>query len=255
MAQIAAGTTCGPNQDQSCLTQALGGIEGKSDVTQANFETVLADYFTAAVAKEPTTVATHSVNTGCPGGETTFAVPNPPSLCASFANWNCSSNTTGISVVWNDSGKGNLLADTSSFAGGTYSLTARLVIGSTTRERPLTGTFNIQAMSAAKAAGYRTGSQPGYWGNPYNPLHRARNQYSGWGGYACQICRDQGCEFRLRHHHLGQYEGDLPGRERQRRCPYRHEFERRAPAMFAVLQTGLEQHPQFLLQRQQRGQM
>ena len=32
-----------------------GGI---SDVTQANFETVLADYFTAAVAEEPTTVAT-----------------------------------------------------------------------------------------------------------------------------------------------------------------------------------------------------
>ena len=182
VAQIAAGNTCGPNQDQSCLTAALGGIEGKADVTQANFETVLADYFTAAVAEEPTTVATHSVNTGCPGGETTFAVPNPPSLCASFANWNCSSNTTGISVVWNDSGKGNLLADTSSFAGGSYSLTARLVIGSTTRERPLTGTFNIQAMSAAKAAGYRTGSQPGYWGNPYNPLHRARNQCSAWGG-------------------------------------------------------------------------
>ena len=72
VAQIAAGTTRGPNQDQSCLTEALGGIEGKSDVTQANFETVLADYFTAAVAEEPTTVATHSVNTGCPGGETTF---------------------------------------------------------------------------------------------------------------------------------------------------------------------------------------
>lgn len=182
VAQIAAGNTCGPNQDQSCLTAALGGIEGKGDVTQANFETVLADYFTAAVSEEPTTVATHSVNTGCPGGETTFAVPNPPSLCASFANWNCSSNTTGISVVWNDSGKGNLLADTNSFSGGTYSLTARLVIGSTTRERPLSGTFNIQAMSAAKAAGYRTGSQPGYWGNPFNPLHRARNQCTAWGG-------------------------------------------------------------------------
>ena len=30
VAQIAAGTTCGPNQDQSCLTQALGGIAGRN---------------------------------------------------------------------------------------------------------------------------------------------------------------------------------------------------------------------------------
>ena len=122
MAQISASTPCGPNQDQykSCLTQAPGGIEGKSDVTQSNFETVLADYFTAAVAEKPTTVATHSINTGCPGGKTTFAVPNPPSLCASFASWDCSSNTIGISVVWNDSGVGNLVAYTNSVAGGAY---------------------------------------------------------------------------------------------------------------------------------------
>ena len=183
VADIAAGNTCGPNQDQSCLTAALAaGISGKGDVSQNNIETVLADYFTTAVSSEPLSIVTASGATGCSGGQTVFAVPNPPTLCSSFANWNCTGITNGISVVWNDSGKGNINADSTVFSGGQYEVRARLTIGSTVREKTLTGTFNLQAAVAGAANGYKTASDPGYWGNPYNPIARAKWRCEQWGG-------------------------------------------------------------------------
>ena len=183
VADIAAGNTCGPNQDQSCLTAALAaGISGKSDVSQNNIETVLANYFTTAVASEPLSIPTASGATGCSGGQTVFAVPNPPTLCASFANWNCTGITDGITVVWNDSGKGNINADSTVFNGGQYQVRARLTIGSTVREKTLSGTFNLQAAVAGAANGFKTASDPGYWGNPYNPIARAKSRCEGWGG-------------------------------------------------------------------------
>lgn len=166
VSQLAAGNTCGPQQNQSCLTTALASISSKSQVTQSTFETVLADYFTDAVQSEPLAIATASGTTGCSGGQTVFAVPNPPTLCASFANWNCSSLTAGISVVWNDSGKGNINADSTQFSGGQYEVRARLTVGSTVREKTLSGTFNMQAAVSGAANGYKTASDPGYWGNP-----------------------------------------------------------------------------------------
>ncbi|MAS73310.1 MAG: hypothetical protein CMM71_01170 [Rhodospirillaceae bacterium] len=178
---IAAGNSCGPDQDQSCLTAVLGpSISSLGDVTQANFENTLANYFEAAISQVSTSVAQHSVK-ACPGGPTVFTVPNPPPLCSSFAHWNCTSNTNGISVLWTDNGKGNVQA-TTGFAGGQYTLTASMNIGSVTRTRQLTGTFNINAVSTAHAAGYRTGSQPGYWGNPFNPLAGAASSCSSQGG-------------------------------------------------------------------------
>ena len=42
--------------------------------------------------------------------------------------------------------------------------------------------FNINAVSTAHAAGYRTGSQPGYWRNPFNPLAGAASSCSSQGG-------------------------------------------------------------------------
>ena len=178
---IAAGNSCGPNQDQSCLTLAFGDVITSSDnVTQSTFENVLVNYFENAVAEVATTVPAHTVK-ACPGGPTSFAVPNAPPLCSSFAHWNCTSNTTGISVQWTDNGKGNVLA-TTEFSGGAYQLTASMTIGSTTRTRPLTGKFNINSVSSAYAAGYRTGWQPGYWGNPFNPLSRAAGSCASQGG-------------------------------------------------------------------------
>ena len=178
---IAAGNSCGPDQDQSCLTAVLGpSISSLGDVTQANFENTLANYFEAAISQVSTSVAQHSVK-ACPGGPTVFTVPNPPPLCSSFAHWNCTSNTNGISVLWTDNGKGNVQA-TTGFAGGQYTLTASMNIGSVRRTRQLTGTFNINAVSTAHAAGYRTGSQPGYWGNPFNPLAGAASSCSSQGG-------------------------------------------------------------------------
>ena len=183
VADIAAGNTCGPNQDQSCLTAALAaGISGKGDVSQSNIETVLANYFTTAVASEPLAIPTATGATGCSGGQTVFAVPNPPTLCSSFANWNCTGITNGIAVVWNDSGKGNINADSTVFSGGQYQVRARLTIGNTVREKTLSGTFNLQAAVSGAANGFKTASDPGYWGNPYNPIARAKWRCEQWGG-------------------------------------------------------------------------
>ena len=182
VSQLAAGNTCGPQQNQSCLTTALAAITSTSQVSQSNFETVLADYFTDAVQSEPLAITTATGTTGCSDGQTVFAVPNPPTLCASFANWNCSSLTAGISVVWNDSGKGNINADSTQFSGGQYQVRARLTVGSTVREKTLSGTFNMQAAVSGAANGYKTASDPGYWGNPYNPIARAKSRCEYWGG-------------------------------------------------------------------------
>jgi hypothetical protein len=181
VAGIAAGNSCGPGQDQSCLSVVLRpAVSSPGDVTAATFDNVLANYFEAAISQVPTSVAAHSVK-ACPGGPTVFAVPMAPPLCSSFTHWNCTSNTNGINVLWTDSGKGNVQA-TTDFAGGQYTLTASMNIGAVTRTRQITGTFNIDAVNAAHAAGYRTGSQPGYWGNPFNPLARAASSCSSQGG-------------------------------------------------------------------------
>ena len=162
---IAAGNSCGPNQPDRCV----GAVYFLTWLgTQANFENTLANYFEAAISQVSTSVAQHSVK-ACPGGPTVFTVPNPPPLCSSFAHWNCTSNTSGISVLWTENGKANVPAKTG-FVGGQYTLTASMNIGSATRTRQVTGTFSINAVGTAHAAGYHTGSQPGYWGNPFNPL-------------------------------------------------------------------------------------
>ena len=85
-----------------------------------------------------------------------------------------SSNTTGISVTYTDAGKGNVVADTTSFSGGSYSLTATLNIGGQTRTRTINGTVNINQLSAAAGAGFKTGWQPAWWKH-YDVIGRAKN--------------------------------------------------------------------------------
>ena len=183
VSSIAAGNTCGTNQNESCITavlEASSSISSADDINSSTFATVLADYFEDAVEDESTTVDTASATTGC-DNSTTFNVPNPPSLCRSFANWNCTSLTTGISVHWDDNGKGAVRADSSSFTGSSYQLKAKLEIGSIVRSKTLSGTFNMQSAISGAQQGYKTGTQPGWWAN-YNALTRARNQCSSWGG-------------------------------------------------------------------------
>ena len=183
VSSIAAGNTCGENQNESCITAVLASatdITSADDINTNTISTVLADYFEDAVEDESTTVDTASATTGC-DSNTTFNVPNPPSLCRSFANWNCTSLTTGISVHWDDNGKGAVRADSSSFTGSSYQLKAKLEIGTVVRTKTLSGTFNMQSAIDGAEQGYKTGTQPGWWAN-YNALTRARNQCSSWGG-------------------------------------------------------------------------
>lgn len=184
VATIAAGNTCGANQDQSCVDQvlALAGISSSTGITTANFENILANYFETAVASEPLTVATATGATGCSNSQTVFNIPNPPTLCASFAHWNCSGITSGISVAWTDSGKGSIQADSTVFSGGAYQVRATLNIGNTSRTKTLNGNFNLTAAVSGAQNGYKTGTQPGYWGGGYNPVNRASSQCSWWGG-------------------------------------------------------------------------
>ena len=181
---IAAGNTCGADQDESCITAVLessSSFSSADDISTATISTVLADYFEDAVDNETTTVETASGTTGCDDNNTTFNVPNPPSLCRSFANWNCTSLTTGISVHWDDNGKGAVRADSSTFTGSSYQLRAKLVIGSVTRTKTLNGTFNLQAAVNGAQQGYKTGTKPGWWKH-YDALELAASQCTSWGG-------------------------------------------------------------------------
>ena len=182
VASVAISNDCGPNQDQNCFDVVLASGLTTGTLTTAAFTTALLDYFEDAVDSEPTAVATASGTTGCSNGQTIFAVPNPPTLCSSFANWNCTGITPGIQVVWNDSGKGNIQADSTVFSGGAYQVRATLTVGSQSRQKTLNGTFNMSAAVAGAANGYKTASDPGYWGNPFNPLARAKSRCEGWGG-------------------------------------------------------------------------
>ena len=95
--------------------------------------------------------------------------------------WNCTSNTTGISVVYNDQGKGNIEADSTQFTGNSYTVTATLSIGSATRTRTINGNFNVQQAIAGAQNGYKTGWQPAWW-RGYDVIGRAKNTCTAWGG-------------------------------------------------------------------------
>lgn len=179
-ANIATGNTCGPSENQSCLTHINSVLSDDGTFTAAEIETALADYMDGLVTDTATQVATASTSAGCSTSTTTFAVPNPPSICASV-NWNCSSETSGITVTYDDNGKGNIVADTTAFSGGAYTVTARLNIGGQTRTRTISGSVNVNQLSAAAGAGYKTGWQPAWWRN-YNVIERARNSCNAQGG-------------------------------------------------------------------------
>ena len=179
-ASVAAGNSCGPDENQSCLTQINSILSADGTFTAAQIETALANYMDGLVTTSATSVPTASTTAGCSTSSTTFNVPNPPSICASV-NWNCSSNTTGISVTYTDAGKGNVVADTTSFSGGSYSLTATLNIGGQTRTRTINGTVNINQLSAAAGAGFKTGWQPAWWKH-YDVIGRAKNSCANQGG-------------------------------------------------------------------------
>ena len=177
-ANIAAGNTCGPNEDQSCLAQINSVLSADATFTGAEIEAALASYFETLLEPADTVVADATTSAGCASSSTTFAVPSPPAICASV-NWNCTSNTNGISVTYDDNGKGNIVADTLLFSGGAYTVTATTKLGGATRT--ITGNVNINQLSAAAGAGYKTGSQPAWWRN-YNVIERARNACANQGG-------------------------------------------------------------------------
>ena len=179
-ATIAAGNTCGPDENQSCLTQINSILAADGTFTATQIETAIANYMEGLVTASATSVPDASTSAGCSTSSTTFNVPSPPSLCASV-NWNCSSNTTGISVTYTDAGKGNVVADTTSFTGGSYSLTATLNVGGQTRTRTINGTVNINQLSAAAGAGFKTGWQPAWWKH-YDVIGRAKNACANQGG-------------------------------------------------------------------------
>lgn len=179
-ADIATGNTCGPNENQSCLLQINSVLSNDTNFTATEIETALATYMDGLVVPADTQVADASTTGGCQSSTTSFAVPNPPSICASV-NWNCSSNTPGISVTYTDAGKGNLLVNTTSFSGGAYSVTATLNIGGQTRTRAISGSVNVNQISAAAGAGYKTGWQPAWWKH-YDVIGRAKNACAGQGG-------------------------------------------------------------------------
>ena len=180
VAGIAAGSTCGPQNDQSCISFISNTLGTKAGVTTGNIQTALLNYFDNEVTSSDTAVAAATHTTGCSNSSTTYEVPNPPPLCATV-HWNCSSNTAGVSVVYNDQGKGNIVADSSVFTGPTYSVTATLNIGGATRTRSISGNFNVQVAIAGAQQGYKTTSEPAWWRN-YNALHRARDRCAAWGG-------------------------------------------------------------------------
>lgn len=177
-ASVAAGNTCGPDENQSCLLQINSVLANNATFTGADIESELANYFDSLVQDSDTQVADASTNSGCISSSTTYAIPSPPAICASV-NWNCSSNTSGISVTYDDNGKGNIIADTTTFSGGAYTVTATTNVGNASRT--ISGTVNINQLSAAKAAGFVTGSQPAWWRN-YNVIERARNRCVALGG-------------------------------------------------------------------------
>ena len=82
---------------------------------------------------------------------------------------------------YNDLGKGNIVADTTVFSGNSYTVTATLAVGGTTRTRTINGSFNTQAAIAGAQQGYKTTGEPAWWKN-YNALHRARDRCANWGG-------------------------------------------------------------------------
>ena len=180
VAGIAAGNTCGPQNDQSCISFISSTLGTKAGVTTGNIQTALLNYFDNEVTSSDTAVESATHTTGCSNSSTTYEVPNPPPLCATV-HWNCSSNTAGVSVVYNDQGKGNIVADSSVFTGPTYSVTATLNIGGATRTRSISGNFNVQVAIAGAQQGYKTTSEPAWWRN-YNALHRARDRCAAWGG-------------------------------------------------------------------------
>ena len=177
-ASIAAGNTCGDGENQSCLLQVNSVLADGATFTGVEIESALASYFNSLVEEEDTQVADASTNAGCVSSSTTYTVPSPPAICASV-NWNCTSNTAGISVTYDDNGKGNIIADTTTFVGGAYTVTARTNVGNATRT--ISGAVNVNQLSAAKAAGFVTGSQPAWWRN-YNVIERARNRCVALGG-------------------------------------------------------------------------
>ena len=180
VAGIAAGNTCGPQNDQSCISFISSALGTKAGVTTANIQNALVTYFDGQVTAAATSVADATLTTGCSGSSTTYQVPNPPSICATV-HWNCTSNTTGISVVYNDQGKGNIEADSTQFTGNSYTVTATLSIGSATRTRTINGNFNVQQAIAGAQNGYKTGWQPAWW-RGYDVIGRAKNTCAAWGG-------------------------------------------------------------------------
>ena len=180
VAGIAAGNTCGPQNDQSCIGFISSALGTKAGVTTANIQNALVTYFDGQVTAAATSVADATLTTGCSGSSTTYQVPNPPSICATV-HWNCTSNTTGISVVYNDQGKGNIEADSTQFTGNSYTVTATLSIGSATRTRTINGNFNVQQAIAGAQNGYKTGWQPAWW-RGYDVIGRAKNTCNAWGG-------------------------------------------------------------------------
>ena len=179
-ATFATGNTCGPNEDQSCLSEINSILSAGSNFTSNQIEIALANYINGLVEDDDTQVDAATTSAGCSSSATSFSVPNPPSICASV-NWNCSSNTAGISVTYDDNGKGNIVVDTTTFSGGAYTVTASLAVGSQTRTKPINGTVNVNQLSAAAGAGYKTGSQPAWWRN-YNVIERAAAACSSQGG-------------------------------------------------------------------------
>ena len=180
VASIAAGNTCGPQNDQSCISFISTTLGTKAGVTTANIQNALVTYFDGQVTAAATSVEDATLTTGCSDSSTTYQVPNPPSICATV-HWNCTSNTTGISVVYNDQGKGNIEADSTQFTGNSYTVTATLSIGSATRTRTINGNFNVQQAIAGAQNGYKTGWQPAWW-RGYDVIGRAKNTCTAWGG-------------------------------------------------------------------------
>jgi hypothetical protein len=180
VAGIATGSTCGASGTESCLTLVKASLTSTGAVTTGAIGQVLANYFDGQVTSADTAVPAHSITTGCSSGASTIQVPNPPSICATV-HWNCSSNTSGISVVYNDNGKGNIIADPAVFTGSSYQVVATLNIGGAVKTRNVNGSFNVTQAVAGAQNGYKTGSQPAWWRN-YNVIERAKNQCAAWGG-------------------------------------------------------------------------
>ena len=180
IASVAAGNTCGPQENQSCFGFISSTLGTKAGITTSTIQNALLTYFDGAVTSSDTDLPVSTLTTGCSGAAATYQVPNPPPICASV-NWNCSSNTAGISVVYNDQGKGNIQADSNVFTGNSYTVTATLDIGGATRTRTINGSFNVQQAIAGAANGYKTGWQPAWW-RGYDVIGRAKSTCNAWGG-------------------------------------------------------------------------